>query len=268
MKEVIVLLEKELNEVNSLLQKSNKASAKAKNLADIKVGTSISNGHSQFYYIEKGQPKKYIKKADIGLYTKYIQKDYDIQTNGALKEIGSKIERIIDNYKKYNLDTLKAIYSNESSEKKSYITPLIAPDESLIEEWKEAHPANQNPFPEDGNVVTKRGEIVRSKSEKIIADLFTQYAVPYSYEPCIMFENGRCVYPDFAIFNVRLKKTIYWEHLGLIDSGDYAIKNLKKINDYEKNGIEIGDNLIITTESSLTPLDSRIAERKIQKYCL
>lgn len=74
--------------------------------------------------------------------------------------------------------------------------------------------------------------------------------------------------PDFVVLNVRLKKTIYWEHLGLIDYNDYASKNMQKINDYENCGYEIGDNLILTMETSSSQFDSRKFEEKIRKLCL
>jgi hypothetical protein len=75
-------------------------------------------------------------------------------------------------------------------------------------------------------------------------------------------------YPDFVLLNVRKGKTIYWEHLGKAGEERYATKNFNKLMDYEKNGLILGDNLIITLESEKQPLDVDIVHRKIKEFLL
>ncbi|MCR5101181.1 MAG: hypothetical protein K6B41_07480, partial [Butyrivibrio sp.] len=108
----------------------------------------------------------------------------------------------------------------------------------------------------------------RSKSEKIIADLFEKYKIPYRYEPMLELSDGHCVFPDFVVLNVRLRKTIYWEHFGLITDGEYAKKTLQKLSFYEENGIVVGKDLLISIESDQIPLNVKLLEQKIHQYIL
>ena len=110
--------------------------------------------------------------------------------------------------------------------------------------------------------------MVRSKSEKIIADLFTKHGVPYVYEPCITLKNGRIFSPDFAVLNVKARTCYYWEHFGLSDNNDYSDKNLNKLCEYENIGIIAGKNLITSFESSARPLSTKIIGEKIKEYLL
>lgn len=117
------------------------------------------------------------------------------------------------------------------------------------------------------NYYTSRGGFVRSKSEKIIADALEKYNIPYQYEPVL--ELGyNTVYPDFVVLNVRTRKTIYWEHLGIVSDMEYATKNFIKIQNYEKNGYLLGKDLIITMESSDIPMNIKLVEQKIKEFLL
>ncbi|MBE7056315.1 MAG: hypothetical protein E7388_02590 [Ruminococcaceae bacterium] len=96
------------------------------------------------------------------------------------------------------------------------------------------------------SILTDRGEMVRSKSEKFIADTLYKYNLDYRYEQKLDLD-GMLFHPDFTIINPLNNNTYYWEHLGL-DDPNYLVgwENKKRI--YKENGIEIGNNLIITTE--------------------
>ena len=65
---------------------------------------------------------------------------------------------------------------------------------------------------------------------------------------------------------MRKRKTVYWEHLGKADDPGYIIRNMGKLMDYEKNGLILGDNLILTIETLKRPLDIRIVEEKVRLF--
>ncbi len=69
------------------------------------------------------------------------------------------------------------------------------------------------------------------------------------------------------VLNVRKRKTLYWEHLGLLSEYDYAQKNFSKINDYEE-GIMLGKDLIIIMETGDAPINTKLVEEKLKLYCL
>ncbi len=103
----------------------------------------------------------------------------------------------------------KQVYDRESPERRKLITPLVSTDEQYIEQWYEEHKGGQNSFAKTTAYTTVKGETVRSKSEKMIADAYHAAGVPYVYEPTVMLSNGKTKYPDFAVLNVRLRKTMY-----------------------------------------------------------
>ena len=76
------------------------------------------------------------------------------------------------------------------------------------------------------------------------------------------------IHPDFTALNVRRRKILYWEHLGKMDDEDYANKNVNRINIYEKNGLFKGEKLILTWETSKTPLDVLLLDSVIKHYLL
>ena len=55
--------------------------------------------------------------------------------------------------------------------------------------------------PEQKIFYTKKGEYVRSKSEKILADMFYDLNIPYEYECQLILRNGYEYYPDFTFIS-------------------------------------------------------------------
>jgi len=91
---------------------------------------------------------------------------------------------------------------------------------------------------------TQKGDLVRSKSEIIIANMLYTSKVSYEYEKEIIIDNQKLL-PDFTIeFGGQ---TYFWEHLGLIGVESYDKHWIKKKNIYDKN---YKNQLIVTYESS------------------
>lgn len=249
-----------------LIKKSNKNLEKYRGLPEQKIRLSKSNGCKQYrLYDPTTQKITYVKKSQRKLVAKIAQRDYEVALSKKLKELYNKVNRF---KRSYNFEDIKEIYEKLPAGRKDLVIPLIESDEQFIERWYEEHPGGQNDYPEEGNIYTAKGERVRSKSEKIIADLFYKYNIPYSYEPKLVVGNNHIINPDFVVLNVRRRKTIYWEHLGLIEMDSYAVKNLMKINDYNIAGYELGDNLLLSMETSTNAFDSRSIEKKILRYCV
>lgn len=83
---------------------------------------------------------------------------------------------------------------------------------------------------------TLHGEMVRSKSEVIIADLLDNNKIDYIYEQPLTF-NDRTRYPDFTIEDVETGRKFYWEHCGMLIDPQYQIRWEKKYKWYRVNGI-------------------------------
>lgn len=106
---------------------------------------------------------------------------------------------------------------------------------------------------------TAKGEMVRSKSEVIIANALYYNDIPYTYEPDLLVE-GRLKKPDFEIKDEDTGITWYWEHCGMMNDPKYKKRWQDKKELYKKNGIEEGKNLIVTED-----LDGSIDSDEIQK---
>jgi hypothetical protein len=83
---------------------------------------------------------------------------------------------------------------------------------------------------------TDRGELVRSKSELLIANLLRQLGAAYDYEAPFTGGDGRVVRPDFTVVT-DLGDTVVWEHLGMLSDPRYAAKWAKKKAWYADNGV-------------------------------
>ena len=102
---------------------------------------------------------------------------------------------------------------------------------------------------------TARGELVRSKSEVIIADALFHNGLDYQYEPELILE-GKVKRPDFKIIDADTGEVWYWEHCGMMSDDRYAKRWSDKEKFYAKHGIKRGQNLIVTEEYTGEGLDS------------
>jgi ATP-dependent exoDNAse (exonuclease V) alpha subunit len=121
---------------------------------------------------------------------------------------------------------------------------------------------------------TSRGEMVRSKSEVIIADRLAALGVDYIYEHPLSIE-GATKYPDFTIEDIESGSVFYWEHCGMLHVPSYRRRWEEKLAWYKANGISPhedggGENgtLIITRESARGGISSQEIEQIIRKVVL
>ena len=96
---------------------------------------------------------------------------------------------------------------------------------------------------------TKSGIMVRSKSERMIADFLTEHGIPFRYEAKLVI-HGRTYYPDFTIL-CEDGTLLLWEHFGLMEQDEYFKHACEKIKAYRKKGYMQHTNLICTWEEDL-----------------
>ena len=114
---------------------------------------------------------------------------------------------------------------------------------------------------------TRRREMVRSKSEVIIADALAEKGVNYVYEKPLTIE-GVTKYPDFTIEDMESGQTIFWEHCGMLHVPTYRKRWEEKLDWYQSYGIRppgggrsAEGTLIITRDEANGSIDSaRIAK--------
>lgn len=86
---------------------------------------------------------------------------------------------------------------------------------------------------------TERGDLVRSKSELVIADKLHARRIDYAYEQRLDLPGGRTRYPDFTIVDDASGVTYYWEHLGLLHDPGYRSRWEAKRAEYFAAGIRL-----------------------------
>lgn len=154
---------------------------------------------------------------------------------------------------------------------KSYLKYLqpSSPYRSLLVDttWENApYDKNQN-YPEHLIVTTLKGDLVRSKSEALIANELLSYGIPYRYENGIDFE-GTTFYPDFTVKSQKNQRIIIWEHFGKIDDPDYVAKTARKLQTYFNTGYVPGVNFLMTFEDRRHPLTLETVRDMIEKYLI
>ena len=163
---------------------------------------------------------------------------------------------------------IQQIYASFPEEAKKYINPIEMPDEDYAKRWIDI-PYVRKEIPEYLPCYeTNRKEKVRSKSELNIANALAAKGIPYKYECPLVLKNGNTIHPDFTVLNIRERRVIYWEHRGMMDDKDYARNAVARTKTYMANGFYLGTSLIITEETSATPLGTNEIEAVIKKYVL
>lgn len=110
---------------------------------------------------------------------------------------------------------------------------------------------------------TSKGLSVRSKSELIIAEALTHAGTTFNYEKALTL-GGSTRYPDFTIEDEISGRTVYWEHLGMLEREDYRRSWEKKLTWYRSHGIVPHDEggspqgtLVITRDQADGGFDSQ-----------
>ena len=146
------------------------------------------------------------------------------------------------------------------------VTPVEPIWEKELVRWYDSEYHGKEFYEGTAEIVTEKGERVRSKSEKILADYFYRNNILYQYERPLYLKGYGTVYPDFTFLSKKTRKEIYWEHEGMMDKPEYAKSAVKKIESYQRNGIHLGERLILTFETELTVLNSQIVEELVERY--
>lgn len=120
---------------------------------------------------------------------------------------------------------------------------------------------------------TGNGLAVRSKSELLIAEALENKNVPFKYEQPLQ-RGGKAYFPDFTISNEISGRTVYWEHLGMLDDENYVKSWNRKLSWYRSNGIlpyeenRGGDAVLVTTQDTpQSGLDMAEVRRLIEEVC-
>ena len=229
------------------------------------------DGRTEYYYqyIDKntGEKKReYIKKQDMDFAKKLAQKGYYLKMQPILSKELEALKKFDNKY--YPREKIET-FSQLTNPRRTMVEPLYLEVAERRRQWQEEAVPVYEKYTENLRFETQRGELVRSKSELILANTFAQYSdtILYKYErPLELYDHNemRVIHPDFTLLNLKTGKITYWEHAGCMDDSKYVEGFLWKINLYIYNHILPGDNLIITYETYTSPLDMGIVKILVQ----
>ena len=228
------------------------------------------NGKTYYYHQfmkDNKWVRRYIKKGELSLAKTLAQKQYYTSIRPILEKMLDEIKRFA---KKCPLNELEEIYDNLSVERKNLVMPLQASAKEKVKHWETEVYEKNLMYPENLRFETEKGDMVRSKSEVIIANILyrNRKNILYKYErPLEVIENGRqkTIYPDFTILNKRTGEITYWEHAGRMDDPYYANDFVKKMNTYIANDLLPGRDVVVSFESQSTPLDIKVVKRLVKQ---
>lgn len=241
-----------------------------KQLMNVPEGTlriSTSNDCPQFYHksYETSLNGKYINKSDKKLIAQLAQKSYDEKVLQLAQKRLKQIQKLENQYQN---DEIEQLYKKQHPLRQALIQPVEPTWEQLFDEWKsetyEAGTFGEN----DPLILTENGMRVRSKSEKMMCDYMDRHNIPYKYEYPIHLKSVGIRRPDFTYFPQKLGYVVFHEHCGKMDDPDYANRFVKKIKDYQNNGIYVGERLFLTFESSKHVFNTLDFTKFLQKYVL
>ncbi len=224
-------------------------------------------GKAHFYHVtsDENQKGQYISDENTALIQSLVQKEYsEILLKEASKELWH-VNAIMN----LNKDIpLESIYKKLNNSKVPFVKPYMLDDAVFEKAWRKEEYNTSTYKPEKRIYPTKKGDLVRTKSEAMIADMYYELGIPYRYECEVVLYNKKKKYPDFTVLDVKRRRVIYHEHFGRFDDEVYRNENLGKLNDYEKSGIFTGKNLIITFETDLYPININVIRDNIKEFLL
>ena len=234
--------------------------APAGRLRSCRVGNNVN-----FYYREMPESRKgkYIKRSGDGLVCRLAQKEYDEKVlKLANLELG-KLNNLKEFYDQSSMESaIQLIHKN----KRDKIKPVTLSDEEYVRQWM-AQTYKGSSVEADEDLISDCGENMRSKSEVLIANALHKHGIPYHYEKPLSID-GKIIYPDFTVLNVRRRREFIWEHFGLMSDQKYAENAIFKINRYMANGYLPGESFIFSAESESVRFGTRQIEVIIRGYLL
>lgn len=252
-------IEKEIAKTEAYLRKVNKLLKKVDE-SDASIKVSYHGKSLQYYRREKNgkqTSEKYIHISNKDEIIGIVKYQYYTRVKKMLEKRNQLLNRTIKGMDKNNIDRA---YRLLGKAKQELVEPIDLSDEQYRELW-ESQEYESKSFEEDtAEIYTDKGERVRSKSEKIIADKLYRNNISYRYEYPLDIPYMGKFYPDFTILDEENRRNIILEHLGLMDNAEYVNNAVSKIHVYASAGYNLGDNLFITMETSGKPLDSRVLD--------
>lgn len=237
---------------------------------DGRLEATANNRNNRYYWVhevkEEGKTvlkREYLRKNNLEVASRIAQKNYEELVKIA---IASEL-KVLKEVECFS-DTAEKAYALLPDARKAIVNPGKLSPDAYVREWVSKEYVGLG-FDKGDNTAffAKNGIRVRSKSEVLIANALLDRGIPFKYECPI--ELGRHIkYPDFTVLNAKTRKVFYWEHFGIMDDEGYVNSMMEKYRLYEKRGLVLGKDYIVTFESRSVPLSTQSVENIIKSFLI
>lgn len=250
-------LEETIRNINKELESLNKKVPEGARLR------SAKHGRGYQYFVRRNTSDvngEYIKAKDRKQAIILAQIEYYEKLSDNLKSAKSTLNML-------SFNCTEAIFESTLNDlslgKSELIESHYISDELYISKWKNKEFSHMDFKPDYPEYYTRQNLRVRSKSEVIIADILDEAGIPFLYEKPLKLKAGT-VHPDFTLLNIRTRREVYWEHLGIMDDADYRNNAFLKLRNYEETGLYPFESVIWTFETGKYPLNTKEIRKMVK----
>lgn len=203
--------------------------------------------------------EKYLSSTQNGLIKAYCESVYLRKLIPAIEKELKVLKTFERNYKpnsKYEAwNKLPQAY-------KQYANQIVRDNKTICHDWEYAE-FEHNGFPNSAGkqYITKKGEIVRSRIELIIADMLYDLKISYRYEQRLDLPSG-AIYPDFTILHPETLELYYIEIFGMMDNPEYEQAAFSKIAKYAAS--KYYNNLIMFFDHNNSPISTQNIKKTLE----
>lgn len=214
----------------------------------------------------KGNAKKETRKGISGnrdIIFKLVRKKYIAKAIPLIDKDLKAIDTLLRRYKPTDENSVMAGFIEKYPE----LTEGIYYGQMSYADWANQFEPDNSFHKESLKSMSVDGRKKRSLGEVIIASRLDHYGIPFRFEAKINHPDISFV-PDFTIIRPRDGKTIYWEHLGMVNDQDYLNYNKSKFDVYERYGIVPWDNLIVSFSQKDYGINEKLIDGLIHGWLL
>ncbi len=174
-------------------------------------------------------------------------------------------QRLMENYlKRYRTTEPAEVMASLPKVYQSGILPVF-PNSFDFEKWAEGDYDKSEFCPDKLQHKTLKGDLVRSKSEAIIANLLYDRKIPYHYEENLNLEAER-IAPDFKIAVRTENRFKLLEHCGMMCDPIYREKFKRRLEQYILNGYIPWRDVFFTFDDVDGNIDTQAIRQMIENY--
>lgn len=235
-------------------------------LPDEPICTRKRSGYYEYCIRKKDEDgkwhEKYLSAKDI----EYIKQCCEAAYFRKLIPVLKKERGVLQNFlKQFNPDEKYDVWASLPDGYKELTPQVVRNKKEKCTAWEQGE-FEANPMQIPGaRYVSKKGEVMRSRIELIVADMLFDLGVSYRYE-CRLDLASDYVFPDFTIMHPESLELYYIEIFGMMDDPKYENDAFRKISKYAAS--DVYSHLIMFFDHKDAPISPVHIRHTLEKIFL